>query len=342
MTGSGDGVEQGHERMIKTALISVPYTGRHLEQLRAALAPAEVLEVPRHDREGVLQALERADVAIVQGAIDEHFLSSPQLAWVHCDASGIESSAWPEVFEQGLLVTGSAGRSAPVLAEHVFFLVLSLVYDAPALDVAQREHRWGGIPGYESRTGLYGKTMGIIGLGATGRAVAERAKSFGMEVFAYRRSASAPPACVDRLFCTERGEGIGELLERSDVVVLATRLSDETYHMIGESELAKMKSTAYLVNMARGAVIDEEVLVAALAAGSIAGAGLDTFVQEPLPADHPLWDLPNVVITPHMTPEMQDFHGQSLAIICENIRRYRRGEPLLNALVNSDVYTKNR
>ncbi|TBL79890.1 D-2-hydroxyacid dehydrogenase [Paenibacillus thalictri] len=326
---------------IRTVLATVPYTGWHLEKLRNAFGPeVHFIHLSKDDTAGIAEALEEADVAILQSDLDERYLAAPKLRWIHCDHSGLNKSARPEVFERGLQVTGSAGRSGPVLAEHIFFLTLSLIYDAHGLHDAQKEHRWRGIPGYEERRGLYGKTMGIIGMGFTGKELAVRAKAFGMRVLGYRRSVTEPPAGVDKLFCADRGETIDELLRESDVVVLAVRLSDETHHLIGEAELQAMKNTAYLINMARGLVIDEQALIHALHQGIIGGAGLDTFAQEPLPADNPLWDAPNLVITPHCTPEMPDLTARSLDIICDNIVRYREGRPLLNELVPNDVYTK--
>ena len=128
--------------------------------------------------------------------------------------------------------------------------------------------------------------------------------------------------------------------EASDFVVLATPLSDATHHLIGARELALMKSTAVLVNMARGGVVDETALIETMRAGGIAGAGLDVFAQEPLPADSPLWDLPNVAITPHTTPQVPDRTGRSLEMIVENVQRFRAGEPLLNLLTPADIYTQ--
>jgi phosphoglycerate dehydrogenase-like enzyme len=244
------------------------------------------------------------------------------------------------VFEKGLLVSSSAGRSSPVLAEHAILFMLALAYNFTGFYEAQKAHRW-GIPGQDQLRGLFGRTIGIVGLGNTGTELAVRAKALGMRVLGYRRRATEPPAGVDRLYATERGEPLDELLTESDFVVLAVPLSDATHHLIGERELRLMKPAARLVNMARGAVIDEAALLRALREGWIAGAGLDTFAQEPLPPDSPLWDAPNVLITPHTTPQVPDRTGRSLDIIEENARRYRAGQPLLNQLMPEDVYTKS-
>jgi phosphoglycerate dehydrogenase-like enzyme len=135
------------------------------------------------------------------------------------------------------------------------------------------------------------------------------------------------------------GNGIDSLLD-CDVIMLAAGLSDETHHLFGADQFRRMKTTAIMINMSRGSLIDENALTVALLAGEIAGAGLDVFETEPLPKDSPLWDLPNVYITPHSTPQMPDRTGRSIQIICENVKRYRAGQTMLNLLEERDVYTK--
>ncbi len=327
---------------ISHVLATVSYQGEHLSRLRMAFAPAEMTLLRRDDAAGIAAALRTADVAVLAGDLDERFLDSqgaPRLKWVHCDHAGLNRSARPEVFERGLLVTSSAGRSSPVLAEHAILFMLALAYNFTALLEAQRRHQW-GIPGQDTLRGLYGRTIGIVGLGNTGGELAVRAKALGMRVLGYRRSDTPPPPGVDVVYSAARGETIEPLLRESDFVVLAVPLSDATHHLIGARELAQMKPGALLVNMARGAVIDEDALLAALRSGRLAGAGLDTFAQEPLPPDSPLWDAPNVLITPHVTPQVPDRTGRSLEIIEENVRRYRAGQPLLNLLRPEDVYTQ--
>jgi phosphoglycerate dehydrogenase-like enzyme len=329
----------GAPRNITSVLTTVRYDQAHLDRLREIFAGSEFVHVSPDDTAGIAEALKTVDVAVLAADLDERYLDAPHLTWVHCDHSGLNGSAKPAILASDLLVTGSAGRAAPALAQHAFFFALALTYDAPGLISAQRQHGWRVLPGYEDRRGLWGKTIGIIGLGSTGLATAELAKAFGMRVLAYRKGVGEPPASVDRLYCADRGDGLTELLAESDVVVLSIRLTDATYRLIGAAELAAMKPTAYLINMARGPVVDEAALVAALHAGTIAGAGLDVFEQEPLPADAAIWDAPNVVMTPHVTAEMPDLAGRSLELIAENARRYRAGEPLLNQLTPDDVYS---
>jgi len=327
---------------INCVLATVAYQGDHLLRLERAFAPTPLVHLRRDDATGIAAALREAEVAVLAGDLDERFLDSqtaPKLRWVHCDHAGLNKSARPEVFERGLLVTSSAGRSAPALAEHALFFMLALAYNYPAFLEAQRAHRW-GISGQDTLRGLIGHTVGIVGLGNTGTELAPRCKAMGMRVLGYRRHAGEPPAGVDRIYSAERGDTLEPLLRESDFVVLAVPLSDATYHLIGERELNQMKRPSYLVNMARGAVVDEAPLLAALKDGRLAGAGLDTFAQEPLPPESPLWDAPNTLITPHTTPQVPDRTGRSLEIIEQNVRRYRAGEPLFNLLKPEDVYTK--
>lgn len=327
-------------RDVGTVLSTVLYPREDLERLRRAFAPAQVLHCHPDDVEGIARALEVADVAVLTGDLDDRHLAAPRLRWVHCDHAGLTRSARPEVFEKGLLVTGSAGRSAPALAQHAFYFALALTFDTQSLMKLQAARSWQRPPGYEDRLALYGKTLGIVGFGNTGREMALLGKAFGMRVIVYRRRAGEDSSSVDVMLSADAGDSLDRLLDEADVVMLAAQLSDETYHLISYEQLARMKPTAYLINLARGGLVDQDALVEALHAGGIAGAGLDVTDPEPLPADSPLWQAPNVLITPHTTPRLADRTRRSIQVIEENVRRYREGEPLLNQLTPRDVYTR--
>jgi phosphoglycerate dehydrogenase-like enzyme len=203
----------------------------------------------------------------------------------------------------------------------------------------QAEHVWRGIPNYGDRLGLAGKTLGIVGLGHTGREMALLGQAFHMRVVAYTRSNQPEQPNVDVLLCSERGDTLEMLIDQADVIMLATQLTDDTYHMFSEPQFKRMRNSAFIINMARGPVIDESALIKALETGEIAGAGLDVFTHEPLPPNAPIWDAPNVIITPHMTPALPDRTQRSIDMIVENIARYRSKQPLLNALTERDVFT---
>ncbi|MEN3151265.1 D-2-hydroxyacid dehydrogenase [Neorhizobium sp. IRAMC:178] len=326
-------------REIFSVLATVPYDPAELDELRQAVAPARFIHCAPDDAEGINAALQEVDVAIIAGDLDDRFIAAPKLKWVHCDHSGLTKSARPEVFEKGLVVTGSAGRSAAALAQHAFYFALALTYDAKQLIAKQAEHAWRAIPDYENKLGLAGKTLGIVGYGQTGVEMAALGKAFQMRVIAYNRSVIEDPKNVDLMLCSERGDAVDPLIAQSDVIMLATQLTDVTYHMFSGPQFSRMKNSALIINMARGPVIDEVALVAALESGEIAGAGLDVFSKEPLPKDSPLWDQPNVLLTPHMTPGLPDKRRRSINMILENISRYREGRSLLNALSQKDVFT---
>lgn len=321
-----------------TVVTTLKYEGAHWEHLANALTGAKVLRFNGPDDPALEEVLPVADIAILEKDPNEQLLAGPRLRWIHVDHAGLNKAARPEAFRPGLIVTGSAGRSAPVLAEHALFFALALVYHFPSFLDAQRTHRW-GIEGQDQLRGLYGRTMGILGLGNTGKALATRAQAFGMRVLGFDRRNTEMPTGVERLFSIEQGDSLDTLLDEADFVVLALGLSNSTHKLIGARELDLIGPTGYLINIARGPIVDEDALVNALYTRRIAGAGLDTFVTEPLPTDSPLWDAPNTLITPHVTPAVPDRTARSLEIICENIRRFRCGEPMLNQLTPEDIYT---
>lgn len=326
---------------LTSVLVTVPFPEEQMHSLVEALRPAQVNIVSSTDSEGIARALQTADAAILQGDINDQIMTGQHLRWVHCDHSGLTYSARADVFARGLVVTGSAGRSAPTLAEHAILFMLALTYALPDLIDLQRSHQWGGLPGYNDRRGLFGKTAGIIGVGHTGRELAKRLKAMGMTVLGYRRR-NEPVEGVDRMYARDAGDTISPLLRESDYVILTTQLSDETYHMIGMEQMKQMKKTACLINMCRGSVIDEQALIQALKAEVIAGAGVDTTEIEPLPADSALWDAPHLIITPHNTPTVPNRWQRSLEMIRENIRRWRADEPMLNQITIQDLYSRKR
>lgn len=330
------------ENKIHEVLCALDYGSEMQEKINWAFAPAKVYHVNFKDDEEIRRIIGRVDVAVLPTDLDERILAGNRLKWVHCCHAGLTLSARKEVFDRGILLSGGAGRSAPSLAEHAFFFALALTYEAFTLKEEQDNKDWHATwMRYACSSGMNGKTMGIIGLGHTGKAVAKRAKAFDMRVIAYsRRKRETLPENVDACYAQDAGEGIEVLLRESDYVVLCCNLSDETYHMIGKEELAMMKESAFLINMARGRVVDQDALYVALKDKVIAGAGCDVFNEEPLPVSDPLWELPNIMITPHATPHVPDWAARSTDALFENIERYKRGERLVNQSDLRDVYTK--
>lgn len=318
------------------AATELPFSSEQWERFKAAIGTDRLVVMPRAE---MGRELPEAEIAILAGDLDEPFLNAPKLKWIHCDHAGLTKSAKPEVFERGLLVTGSAGRSGEALAEHVMMFALMLTSNYRQLYEAQKQHKWLRTPAMFDLRALYGKTMGIIGMGHTGQALAQRAKAFNMTVLGYRRRESEVPAGVDRMYCSDRGDSIDPILAEADVLALVVNLSDATYRMIDAAALARMKPGAILINLGRGKLIDTDALMAAMQSGHLAGAGLDVTDPEPLPPEHPLWDTPNVLITPHFTAALPGKVDRSLNMILDNLRRYRAGEPLLNQTTREDIWT---
>ncbi len=309
-----------------------------LGAIREAMAPGQVVELAGHDQAALRTALSRADAAVLAEDLPGELIDAPGLRWVHFVHAGVERSAKLEYLRGDLAMTSGAGRSAEALAEHALFFMQALNFRFPVFLDAQRAHCW-GVSGQEELRALYGKTLGIVGLGHTGQALARKARAFGMTVIAYRRRSHSCED-VDELYCADDGATLESLLRRSDFVVLAASLNDQSHRLIGERELAMMKSSAFLINVARGEVVDEAALVRALDERKIAGAATDVATQEPLPPDHPLWSAPNLLITPHCTPKMPDREARMLELVLENIRRFREGQALLNQLTVADAYSR--
>lgn len=323
---------------IRVVLVTLDWKSEQLDKLKAVLAPAEIIFANRFDAPRIIRALRRADVALLSGDIDKRFLRAPNLRWIHCNHAGLDRSSFPQVFESGLVLTSTAGRSAPALAEHAMFFLLALSFRYGQFYEAQLAHRW-GVSGQRDLRALHGQTLGIVGLGHTGIELARYGKAFGMRVIAYRRRSEKPPQ-VDQLYSSNRGDSLDTLMQQSDYVVLALPLSDQTYRLIGARELALMRPTSHLINIARGGLVDEQALIDALREGRIAGAAVDVSEEEPLPRQSALWNAPNLLITPHVTPKLDDREERSLGILLGNVDRYRKGEPMLNQLTPHDKFSQ--
>ncbi len=223
-----------------------------------------------------------------------------------------------------VVIANQRGMSAEPMAEFALALVLALVKRLPVFVSAQRAHRWERhLPERAA-----GKTLGVLGLGAIGLALAERAHALGMRVIGTQRVPKEHPA-VARV---EPQSGTERVLAESDVVVILVPLTDETRGSIGAAQLARMKPSAYLVNLARGGIVDEAALGRALADGRIAGAAFDVFATEPLPADHPLWDAPNFWVTPHVAGGFPELLETSVRLFADNVARLERGEAVASAV----------
>lgn len=259
------------------------------------------------------------------GAITPRILrAAKQLRWVQAPLAGLERYMFPELIDHPAVLTNMRGVYSDMVPEHAFGLMLGLARGLHRYAWFQKERRW------EPREVqlLAGQTLGIIGLGGIGRGVAKRGAAFEMRIIAMDPKAEKPPE-VEILF---RPDGLHPLLEQSDFIVICAPHTPETERMIRREQLRRMKRTAYLINVGRGIIVDLRDLTEALKAGEIAGAGLDVFEVEPLPADHPLWGMENVIITPHVAANTPRVSERWLEVLLENLRRFVGGEPLVNVV----------
>ena len=242
--------------------------------------------------------------------------------WIHSLAAGVESLPFDLLRRTNVVVTNSRGLYADALGEFAVAAMLWFAKDLGRLRRNQTEHRWE--PFTVER--LEGKTVGVIGYGAIGQAIGRRATSLGMSVLSVRRRQEFGDPSID------------DVIAESDYVVLSTPLTPLTRHLLDRTRLAALRSNAVLINVSRGAVVDEGALVDLLRAGKIRGAALDVFETEPLPADNPLWDLENVLISPHSADHTADAHERAMQFYIENLRRFQRGEPLENVVDKDQMY----
>jgi D-2-hydroxyacid dehydrogenase (NADP+) len=231
------------------------------------------------------------------------------------------------MIESPVIMANVSGIHAIPSSEFILGLILMFVKQMPLCFKLKQEKKWRRF----TPTVLSSKTVGIVGLGTIEREVARLAKAFNMKVLATRRSARQVTRAryVDTVLPPH---DLKWLLAESDFVVLALPFTLETHKLIGEEQLHSMKPTAYLINISRGGIVDEEALVRALDEHWIAGAGLDVFATEPLPGDSRLWELPNVIFSPHVSGVMEDYNARATELFSENLRRYLTGKRLLNVV----------
>jgi len=251
--------------------------------------------------------------------------AGPALKWIHFTSAGIDRG-----LRMGLpdwtTVTNATGVKAAMVSEHALALLLALVRRLPDLSADQRARRWRHDEAMTKVATLEGATVCVVGLGSIGREVARKAKAFDARVIAVSRAGAAEGA-VEQVFPRER---IGEALGLADAVVICTSSEAESFHLIDAAALAAMGPKAFLVNVARGDIVDGAALTAALQGGRLGGAALDVTEVEPLAPASPLWDLPNVIISPHIAGGGSSGYPQQKALFAKNLARFAGGEPLLN------------
>lgn len=308
-----------------TVLVAVELSEASQQAVREAVGSDRYIYAP--DPDTVAKYIDEADV-IFGMPKRELVAKAARLRWLQTHFAGVDIYCLPEPARtDDWILTNATGIYGTAGAEHVMGWMLMFTRGLLHFYRLQQQNTWSR--DIDMARKLEGQTLGIVGLGDIGTALAKRAKAFGMKVLAIRRRVTEVPDYVDALWTMDR---LPDLLEQSDHVALTLPLTAETRGIIDADMLARMRKTAYLYNIGRGALIDEDALVQALAEGKIAGAGLDVFVEEPLPADSPLWNMPNVLITPHLGADSPWDYDEATKIFIENLGRFRRGEPLKNVV----------
>jgi len=309
-------------------LIHYPFSPEEIEafhQLARSCGDHEVIHA--NDEAEALRAA--PEVEVIMG----HFLppvcaAAPKLRWIQSFSAGMDKFLFPEIIERDeVAVSNMAGLYASQGGEHAWALLLALARAIPQSLRSQAQKQWQYAPVFE----ITGSTLGIVGMGGFGLEMVKRAQGYDMTIIAIDPVRTDKPAGVAELKPATR-DNLHDLLRRSDVVMLACPLTQETYHLISRDELAVMKPGAYLINVTRGGIIDEPALIDALKSGQIAGAGLDVCEQEPLPPDNPLWEAPNLILTPHRAGASQHRHRKIFEFYRQNLERYLKGERPLNII----------
>ena len=315
--------------LVNADLIDVD--GALLDKVRAAAGDLEVIVTTDAGR--IEQVV--PEVEVVLGGIGPGLLpKAPNLRWVQSPAAGVDAALYPEFADSDILLTSAKGFVGVHLAEHAMGLLLAVTRGIGwAVRALDWEVKW---PIRNSSLELWGLTMGIVGLGGTGRELAKRARAFEMRVIAVDPEAVDHPGVVEACWRMDR---FHDLLEQSDVVAICAPLTPETAGLFDRDAFQRMRRGAILVNVTRGGIMDGPALIEALDQGWIGGAGLDVTPEEPLPQDNPLWQMNNVVITPHTAGASPNRDRRAVEQFCENLRRYIAGErPLIGEIDKSKGY----
>lgn len=253
-----------------------------------------------------------------------------QLRWLHAFNAGTDNPVFGQMLERGVRVTTSSGANAEPVGVSAAAGMLMLARGFPAWMAAQRRHAWEPVRGERAPEDLRGQTLLLLGVGEIGKILARIAQALGMRVIGVRRSPRQPDDPVDEM---HPPAALDRLLPRAQWLALTCPLTDETRGMINAARLARLPQGARIVNVARGEIIDEEALISALAGGHLGGAYLDVFQHEPLPAESPLWDLPNVVLSPHNAAASSGNDARATAMFLHNLGLRARGKPMQNEVV---------
>ncbi len=307
------------------------------ERLRKEFPRLEVVHLK--DYAGLDKEIQDAEIVIAWSLRPEQVKSARKLRWVHSTAAAVHQLIFPELVDSDIVLTNARDVHGPVVAEHVIALMFALAKRIPQAVRFQQRHVWGQTALWETQPRpreIAGATVGLVGLGSIGSTAAQHAAALGMRVIASREHPEKPkPPNVEAVFSPD---DLHLLLGQSDYVVLAAPVTPGTQHLIDGNRLSQMKPDAYLINVGRGSLIDHAALAHGLRHQSIGGAALDVFDKEPLAADSPLWDLENLLITPHTAGLTEKLWDRNYALIAENLRRYLAHQPLLSVVDKKKGY----
>lgn len=303
---------------------------RHQQLIQQTFPKVSLQIVDEH--EVTLSMIQKAEI-IFGWPSAEHLQKAECLKWLHLPSAGVDGYAHRELYaHKDICLTNSSGVFGMPIAEHVFSMILAYNRNLQAYTKNKTAKKWNRI---EETRDFFGSTIGIIGLGDIGTEVAKRAKAWGAKVLAVKRSISYKPEYVDQMYGLEE---IDRVLEQSDYVVLALPHTPKTEGIITGARLRIMKSTAFLVNIGRGALIDQDALVQALRENWIGGAGLDVTTPEPLPEESPLWELPNVILTLHTSGNSPSNFERKFEIFINNLKAYCENQSLENVVNFEEGY----
>jgi D-2-hydroxyacid dehydrogenase (NADP+) len=307
------------------------------QRLQKDFPELEVTHLDNYDR--VEQDIPDAEIIVAWSLRPEQFVQAKELRWIHSPAAAVHQLMFPELINSGVVLTNAREVHGPVVAEHVIALIFALAKKIPDAVRLQQKHVWGQEILWRDRPRpreVAGATLGMIGLGSIGREAARLASSLGMRVIAIRENPSKEkPVGVQAVYGFPE---INTLLQQSDYVVLAVPVTPTTTGLINAARLSQMKPDASLINVGRGPLLEEAALCEALKNHRIAGAALDVFEQEPLPSDSPLWDLDNLLITPHSAGLTEKLWERHYALFSENLRRYLAHQSLLAVVDKAKGY----
>jgi len=297
------------------------------KRLQQEFPQLNVVNLPDYRR--VDDEIADAEIVIAWSIRPEQVAAAKKLRWIHSPAAAVHQLMFPELVTSDVVLTNAREVHGPVVAEHVIALIFALAKKIPGSVLLQQKHVWGQQILWDERPRVRevaGATAGLIGLGSIGRAVVKSAKALGMRVIAVREHPEKGSEGADSVFGPAQ---IDEIFRQADYILLAAPVTDSTKAIANAERLALMKPDACLINVGRGQLVDEPALAAALREKKIGGAALDVFPKEPLAADSPLWDVPNLLITPHTAALTDKLWERHYSLFSENLRRYLNGTPLL-------------